>query len=69
VTGMTEPDVAKRDRLIETMVARIVERFHPLRVVLFGSSARGSDLCDINFGITLRGFETDMPQPCWAGSD
>lgn len=27
---------------IETMVHRIVERFHPLRVVLFGLHARGT---------------------------
>ena len=27
---------------IQTMVDRIVQRFHPLRVVLFGSHARGT---------------------------
>ena len=27
---------------IETMVKRIVQRFHPLRVILFGSHARGT---------------------------
>jgi predicted nucleotidyltransferase len=31
---------------IDTMVARIVERFHPLRVVLFGSHARGTATAD-----------------------
>ena len=29
------------DRAIETMVRRIVRRFHPDRVILFGSHARG----------------------------
>lgn len=29
------------DRLIQDVVRRIVERFHPIRVVLFGSFARG----------------------------
>lgn len=27
--------------IVEVMVRRIVERFHPLRVLLFGSRARG----------------------------
>ena len=31
------------DAIVETMVDRIVERFHPCRVVLFGSRARGTD--------------------------
>lgn len=30
------------DKIIATMVERIVERFRPLRVVLFGSCARGT---------------------------
>jgi predicted nucleotidyltransferase len=30
------------DAAIQTMVDRIVQRFHPLRVILFGSHARGS---------------------------
>ncbi len=31
---------------IDTMVARIVARFHPRRVVLFGSRARGTEVAD-----------------------
>lgn len=30
------------ETLIATMVSRIVEQFHPIRVVLFGSQARGT---------------------------
>lgn len=37
--------VAVADR-IEEMVRRIVERFHPERVVLFGSHARGTAVPD-----------------------
>lgn len=32
----------EREQVIQTMVERIVERFHPLRVILFGSHARGA---------------------------
>lgn len=32
---------AIEERLIEDVVRRIVERFHPFRVILFGSHARG----------------------------
>jgi predicted nucleotidyltransferase len=31
-----------QDTTIQTMVERIVQRFHPVRVILFGSHARGS---------------------------
>ena len=31
------------DAIVETMVGRIVERFQPCRVMLFGSRARGTD--------------------------
>jgi len=31
---------------VQTMVDRIVESFHPVRIVLFGSRARGSDTAD-----------------------
>jgi len=32
----------RRETVIQTMVERIVERFRPLRVILFGSHARGA---------------------------
>jgi predicted nucleotidyltransferase len=35
-----------RESAIQTMVDRIVRQFHPLRVVLFGSHARGTDIPD-----------------------
>lgn len=35
---MTEPSVQKK---IDDMVRRIVERFHPEKIILFGSYARG----------------------------
>ena len=31
---------------VQTMVDRIVERFHPVRVILFGSRARGTHMPD-----------------------
>jgi predicted nucleotidyltransferase len=36
----------ERQRIIETMVSRIVERFHPDQIVLFGSYARGDQSPD-----------------------
>ena len=36
----------EREKIIQTMVERIVERFHPLRVILFGSHARGAAVED-----------------------
>jgi predicted nucleotidyltransferase len=34
------------DTAIQTMVDRIVQRFHPLRVILFGSHARGTAIAE-----------------------
>lgn len=44
------------DAAIQTMVDRIVQRFHPLRVILFGSHARGSALpeSDVDLLVVLR---------------
>jgi len=44
------------DAAIQTMVDRIVQRFHPLRVILFGSHARGSAVpeSDIDLLVVLR---------------
>src|ERR1700687_326710 len=36
----------KTTAAIEVMVDRIVEQFHPLRVILFGSHARGTAVAD-----------------------
>lgn len=36
----------KTTTAIEVMVDRIVEQFHPLRVILFGSHARGTAVAD-----------------------
>jgi predicted nucleotidyltransferase len=43
------------EALIATMVNRIVERFHPIRVVLFGSQARGTatGLSDVDLLVVL----------------
>jgi predicted nucleotidyltransferase len=37
----TPPSPEQAERIIAAMADRIVERFHPLRVVLFGSRATG----------------------------
>src|SRR5574337_93288 len=44
------------DAAIQTMVDRIVQRFHPLRVILFGSHARGSAVpeSDVDLLVVLR---------------
>ncbi|MBZ0168102.1 DNA polymerase III subunit beta [Candidatus Methylomirabilis lanthanidiphila] len=44
------------DAAIQTMVDRIVQRFHPLRVILFGSYARGSAVpeSDVDLLVVLR---------------
>lgn len=44
------------DVAIQTMVDRIVQRFHPLRVILFGSHARGSAVpeSDVDLLVVLR---------------
>ena len=43
------------ESIISTMVARIVARFHPSRVVLFGSRARGdaSRLSDVDLLVVM----------------
>lgn len=43
------------ERILQVMVERIVQRFHPLRVILFGSHARGSAMgtSDIDLLIVL----------------
>lgn len=44
------------EAVIRTMVDRIVQRFHPLRVILFGSHARGSAVpeSDVDLLVVLR---------------
>ena len=32
-----------KQAIVDTMVERIVARFHPARILLFGSRARGTD--------------------------
>lgn len=45
-----------RDAVIQTMVERIVQQFQPLRVILFGSHARGSAVAesDVDLLVVLR---------------
>lgn len=38
---------------VQTMVERIVESFHPLRIVLFGSRARGTDTLDSDIDLLV----------------
>lgn len=44
------------DAAIQTMVDRIVRGFHPLRVILFGSHARGTAIAesDVDLLVVLR---------------
>ncbi|MCZ7624882.1 MAG: nucleotidyltransferase domain-containing protein [Candidatus Methylomirabilota bacterium] len=44
------------DAAIQTMVDRIVQRVHPVRVILFGSHARGSAVpeSDVDLLVVLR---------------
>ncbi len=41
------------DLAIRTMVDRIVQRFHPLRVILFGSHARGTALAESDIDLLV----------------
>lgn len=45
-----------QDTVIQTMVERIVRQFHPLRVILFGSHARGAAVAesDVDLLVVLR---------------
>lgn len=45
-----------RDAAIQTMVDRITQRFQPLRVILFGSHARGTAVAesDVDLLVVLR---------------
>jgi len=49
-------DPVTRQTAVQTMVDRIIETFHPLRIVLFGSRARGTDTpdSDIDLLVVLR---------------
>jgi predicted nucleotidyltransferase len=38
---------------VQTMVERIVESFHPVRIVLFGSRARGTDTPDSDIDLLV----------------
>ena len=38
---------------VQTMVDRIVESFHPVRIVLFGSRARGTDTPDSDIDLLV----------------
>jgi predicted nucleotidyltransferase len=40
-------------RIVEEMVTRIVEHFHPQRVILFGSRARGEARADSDFDLLI----------------
>jgi len=47
---------------IRVMVDRIVERFHPLRVILFGSHARGEATFDSDVDLLVVLPEVDNPR-------
>ena len=47
------------DRLIQQIVAKIVERFNPRRVVLFGSRARGEANSDSDIDLFVE-LESDL---------
>lgn len=46
--------------LLREIVERIVERFHPERVILFGSRARGEATADSDMDLLIVA-ETDLP--------
>lgn len=42
-----------RDEILEKLIQRIVERFHPLRLILFGSRARGDARAGSDFDLLI----------------
>lgn len=54
------------EAIVETMVDRIVERFQPCRVVLFGSRARGTatEWSDVDL-LVVMDVVTDKRQAEW----
>jgi predicted nucleotidyltransferase len=61
-SGQPQATTAIDDRLIEDVVRRIVERFRPVRVILFGSFARGDarDHSDLDLFVEM---ETALRPP------
>jgi predicted nucleotidyltransferase len=49
------------DAAIEGIVRKIVEAFHPLRIILFGSRARGDHCADSDVDLFVEMETTDAP--------
>lgn len=49
------------EALLQEIVRRIVERFHPCRIILFGSRARGEPRPDSDVDLFVE-METDRPR-------
>jgi predicted nucleotidyltransferase len=61
-SARSQPTTAIDERLIDDVVRRVVERFNPTRVILFGSHARGDAQADSDLDLFIE-METDQRSP------
>lgn len=57
----TEALALRRDPVLDEIVRRLVEAFHPERIYLFGSKARGDGGRDSDYDLMVLVRETDEP--------
>jgi uncharacterized protein len=51
--AQTDKDLLKNDSLLDSLVQRLAEKFHPERIYLFGSKARGDEGPDSDYDLLM----------------